>query len=222
MAEPAAAPETVAVEARDAPFFLRIDRNASDRREYGSCNGDGRFEAEYHGCRVVEVIRDLLDHPRSRLRIEGQEPEDLWDVELRSNSPLKPEAARQRALDVLCDLGGITISRELEEREGWKLTCRQPRMTDMSDLGGGMSTQTSQTEFTGSNITIDQLVQYLERSTAGTFFNETRLQGKYDFTLPLEPLGETRRVLEEEYGIEVEAEVREVEIVTLRIVGGDR
>ena len=138
MAEPAEAPATVAVEARDAPFFLRIDRNASDRREYGSCNGDGRFEAEYHGCRVVEVIRDLLDHPRSRLRIEGQEPEDLWDVELRSASPLKPEAARQRALDVLCDLGGITIHRAQEEREGWKLTCRQPRMTDMSDLGGGM------------------------------------------------------------------------------------
>ncbi len=216
-AEPAEAPATVAVEARDAPFFLRIDRNASDRREHGSCNGDGRFEAEYHGCRVVEVIRDLLDHPRSRLRIEGQEPEDLWDVELRSNSPLKPEAARQRALDVLCDLGGITISRELEEREGWKLTCPQPQMTDMSDLGGGMSTQTSQTEFTGSNITIDQLVQYLERSTDGAFFNETRLQGKYDFTLPLEPLDETRRALEEEYGIEVEAEVREVEFVTLRI-----
>ena len=220
VAEPAEAPETVAVEARDAPFFLRIDRNASDRREYGSGHGDGRFEAEYHGCRVVEVIRDLLDHPRSRLRIEGREPEDLWDVELRSNSPLKPEAARRRALDVLCDLGGITISREVEKREGWKLTCRQPRLTDMSDLGGGMSAQTSQTEFTGSNITIDQLVQYLERSTDGAFFNETRLQGKYDFTLPLEPLDETRRVLEEEYGLGVEAEVREVEIVTLQIAGG--
>ena len=201
------------------PFFLRINRNASDRREYGSCNGDGRFEAEYHGCRVVEVIRDLLDHPRSRLRIEGQEPEDLWDVELRSNSPLKPEAARQRAMDVLCDLCGVTIHRTLEEREVWKLTCRQARMTDMSDLGGGMSTQTSQTEFTGSNITIDHLVHHLERSTDGTFVNETRLQGKYDFTLPFEPLEQTRQVLKEEYGLEVEAEVREVEIVTLRIAG---
>ena len=29
-------------------------------------------------------------------------------------------------------------------------------------------------------------------------------------------------MLEEEYGLEVEAEVREVEIVTLRIAGGDR
>ncbi len=219
VAEPAAPPETAPVEAPDAPFFLRIDRNASDRREYGSCNGDGRFEAEFHGCRAVVVIRDLLDHPGSRLRIEGKEPEDLWDVELRSASPLDPEAAKRRAVDVLCDLSGITISRELEEREGWKLTCRQPRMTDMSDLGGGMSTQTSQTRFTGSNITIDQLVQKLERSTDGTFFNETKLQGKYDLTLPLEPLDETRRVLEEEYGIEVEAEVREVEIVTLRIAG---
>ena len=219
VAEPAAPPETAPVEAPDAPFFLRIDRNASDRREYGSCNGDGRFEAEFHGCRAVVVIRDLLDHPGSRLRIEGKEPEDLWDVELRSASPLDPEAAKQRAVDVLCDLSGITISRELEEREGWKLTCDQPRMTDMSDLGGGMSTQTSQARLTGSNITIDQLVHKLERSTDGTFFNETELQGKYDFALPLEPLDETRRVLEEEYGIEVEAEVREVEIVTLRIAG---
>ena len=219
VAEPAAPPETAPVEAPDAPFFLRIDRNASDRREYGSCNGDGRFEAEFFGCRAVVVIRDLLDQPGSRLRIEGKEPEDLWDVELRSASPLDPEAAKQRAVDVLCDLSGVTISRELEEREGWRLTCDQPRMTDMSDLGGGMSTQTSQTQFTGSNITIDQLVHHLERSTDGTFFNETRLQGKYDFTLPLEPLDETRRVLEEEYGIEVEAEVREVEIVTLRIAG---
>ena len=219
VAEPAAAPDTVPAEVPDAPFFLRINRNASDRREYGSGSGDGRFEAEFHGCRVVEVIRDLLDHPRSRLRIQGQEPEDLWDVELRSTSPLKPEAARRRAVDVLCDLSGITISRELEEREGWKLTCRQPRMTDMSDLGGGMSTQTSQTEFTGSNITMDQLVHHLERSTDGTFFNETRLQGKYDFVLPLETLEQTRRVLEEEYGIEAAAEVREVEMMTLRIAG---
>ena len=217
VAEPAAAPETVPAEAPDAPFFLRINRNASDRRESSSGFGEGRFETEFHGRRVVEMIRSLLDHPRSRLRIEGQEPEDLWDLELRSTSPLKPEAARQRAVDVLCDLCGITISRELEEREGWKLTCRQPRMMDMSDLGGRMSTSTSETEFTGSNITIDQLVSDLERSTDRIFFNETRLQGKYDFLLPLEDLDQTRRVLEEEYGLGVEAEVREVEIVTLHI-----
>ena len=217
--EPSEAPETVAVEAPDAPFFLRIDRSTSDRRKSSSGIGGGRLEAEFRGRSVVEVIRYLLDHPRSRLRIEGQEPEDRWDVELRSNSPLKPEAARQRAVDVLCDLTGITVSRELEEREGWKLTCRQPRMADMSDLGGGLSTSISETELTGSNMTIDKLVDDLEKSTDRIFFNETRLQGKYDFTLPLEPLDETRRVLEEEYGLRVEAEVREVEIVTLRIAG---
>ena len=136
VAEPAASPETAPVETPDAPFFLRIDRNASDRREYGSRNGDGRFEAEFHGCRALVVIRDLLDHPRSRLRIEG-----------------------------------------------------------------------------------NQLVHHLERSTDGSFFNETELQGKYDFSLPLEPLDETRRVLKEEYGLQVEAQVREVEIVTLSIAG---
>ena len=219
VAAPAAPPETAPVEAPDPPFVLRIDRSASDRREYGSRNGDGRFEAEFHGCRALVVIRDLLDHPGSRLRIAGKEPEDLWDVELRSAIPLEPEVAKQRAVDVLCDLSGITISRELEEREGWKLTCRQPRMTDMSELGGGMSTSTLKDRFTGTNLTMDDLASCLESSTDGLFFNETELQGKYDFTLPLEPLDQTLRVLEEEYGLQVEAEVREVEIVTLRIAG---
>lgn len=218
VAEPAEAPETVPVDKADILFSFRVSRNASGPRGSGSAAGGGQFEAEYLGCRVVEVILSLLDLPLSRVRIEGEEPETLWDVEFRSTSPLKPEAARQRAVDVLCDLCGIAISREREEREGWKLTCRQPRMKDMSDLGG-MSANTSKTRLTATCITIDELLYHLGKSTDRILFNETGLQGKYDFTLPLEPLDETRRVLEEEYGLEVEAEVREVEIVTLRIAG---
>ena len=179
--------------------------------------GDEQFEAEFYGDRVVDVICSLLDRPHSRMRIEGKEPEELLDVELRSFHPLKAKAARERAVDVLCDMFGIAICRVVEQQEGWTLTCSNPQLTDMSDLGGGMSTGGFNNQFTGSNLTIDQLTDYLEGWTERIFFNETHLAGKYDFVLPVETFDQTRRALEEEYGIKVESAVREVEIVILRM-----
>ena len=217
IAEPTTSPETVPAVTPDTLFFLKIDRNASDRGEESLGMGDGQFEAEFYGYRVVDVICSLLDLSHSRIRIEGDELEELLDLELRSLHPLKEKAARERAVDVLCDIFGIEICRVVEQREGWTLTCPNPQLTDMSDLGGGMSTGGFNNKFTGSNLTIDQLADYLESSMKCIFFNETSLAGKYNFVLPVKTLDQTRRALEEEYGIEVESAVREVEIVALRM-----
>ena len=217
VAEPTTSSKTVPVVTPDTLFFLKIDRNASDRRGSSLGIGDEQFEAEFYGRRVINVIRSLLDRPLSRMRIEGEEPEELLDVELRSLHPLKAKAARERAVDVLCDMFGITICRVVEQQEGWTLTCSNPQLTDMSDLGGGSSMSTSKNQFTGSNITIDELTDYLEFLMKCILFNETHLAGKYDFILPFETFDQTRRVLEEEYGIKVESAVREVEIVILRM-----
>lgn len=217
VAEPSTPPDTVPIATPDTLFLLRINRNSSDRRESGSSGGDEKFEAEFHGGQVVDIICSLLDHPQARLQIEGKKPQDLLDVELRSLHPLKAEAAKQRAVEVLCDMFGITISRNLEQLEVWTLTSLQAQLTDMSDGGGGMSTQISKEQLSAANITVDQLIYFLERSTKEIFFNETHLEGKYDFTLPLGNMDQTRQVIEEEYGIKVESEVREVEIVVLHM-----
>ena len=216
VAEPTTSSETVPAVTPDTLFFLKIDRNASDRRE-ATLVFDEQFEAEFYGHRVIDVIRWLLDCPHPRMRIEGKEPEELLDIELRSCHPLKTKAARERAVDVLCDMFGIAICRVVEQQEGWTLTCSNPQLTDMSDLGGGSSMSTPNNQFTGSNLTIDQLADYLENSMKCIFFNETHLAGKYDFVLPVETFDQTRRALEEEYGIKVESAVREVEIVILRM-----
>ena len=215
--EPTTSSETVPAVTPDTLFFLKIDRNASDRREASLGIGDEQFEAEFYGHRVIDVIRELLDRPLSRMRIEGEEPEELLDVELRSLHLLKAKVARERAVDVLCDMFGIAICRVVEQREGWTLTCSNPQLTDMSDLGGGSSMDASKDQFTGSNITIDELTDYLEFLMKCILFNETHLAGKYDFVLPVETFDQTRRALEEEYGIKVESAVREVEIVILRM-----
>ena len=215
--EPTTSSETVPAVTPDTLFFLKIDRNTSDRRGATLGIGDKQFEAEFYGYRVINVIRSLLDRPLSRMRIEGEEPEELLDVEFRSLHPLQAKAARERAVDVLCDMFGIAICRVVEQREGWTLTCSNPQLTDMSDLGGGSSMDASKDQFTGSNITIDQLTDYLEGLMKCILFNETHLAGKYDFVLPVETFDQTRRALEEEYGIKVESAVREVEIVILRM-----
>lgn len=217
VAEPTTSSETVPAVTPDTLFFLKIDRNTSDRRGATLGIGDKQFEAEFYGYRVVDVIRELLDRPLSRMRIEGEEPEELLDVEFRSLHLLQAKATRERAVDVLCDMFGIAICRVVEQRKGWTLTCSNPQLTDMSDLGGGSSMNTSKDQFTGSNITIDQLTDYLEGLMKCILFNETHLEGKYDFVLPVETFDQTRRALEEEYGIKVESAVREVEIVILRM-----
>jgi len=214
--EPTTSSETVPVVTPDTLFFLKIDRNTSDRRGATLGIGDEQFEAEFYGYRVINVIRFLLDRPLSRMRIEGEEPEELLDVEFRSLHPLA-KATRERAVDVLCDMFGIAICRVVEQREGWTLTCSNPQLTDMSDLDGGSSMDASKDQFTGSNITIDQLTDYLEGLMKCILFNETHLAGKYDFVLPVKTFDQTRRALEEEYGIKVESAVREVEIVILRM-----
>lgn len=209
------APETVPVTTPDTLFLLKIDRSSSGKRGAGWGGNDEKFEAEFYGQQVVDVIRTLLDHPKTRMRLEGRPPEDLLDIELYAFHPLKAATAKQRVIDVLCDTFGITISRVLELQEGWKLTCPQPRLTDMSELGGSMSVQTSKDELTASNITLDGLVGSLEKSVGQILFNDTHLGGKYDFTLPTETFERTRQALEEEYGIKVEPESREIEMVIL-------
>ncbi|MBT7990587.1 MAG: TlpA family protein disulfide reductase [Anaerolineae bacterium] len=215
--KPSSPSETVPVTTPETLFFLKIDRNASDRRESGSSGGDKEFKAEFYGCREVSIIRSLLDHPQARIRIEGKEPEDLLDVELHSFYPMKAEAAKKRTVEVLGDMFGITIDRVREQCEGWMLTCSQSQLTDMSELGGGMSVRTSKEQLSASNLTIDQLAYFLESSMRQIFFNETHLEGKYDFELPLETMEQTRHVLYEEYGIQVESVTREIEMVVLRM-----
>ena len=78
-----------------------------------------------------------------------------------------------------------------------------------------MSLHTFKDELTASNITLDGLVRFLEESVGHILFNDTHLDGTYDFTLPIETFERTRQALEEEYGIQVEPESREIEMVTL-------
>lgn len=215
VANPSAAPEVVPITKPRPMFSLTINPNTSGPGGFGY-GDDGRgWGIEFIGCQVVDAIRYVLDVSPLRLRIEGIAPTGRWDIEMRSTFPLKPASARERTIEVLCGIFGIRLSRVVEQKEGWRLTCPHPRLTDMSELGGGMSTSCSQQHLSAANITLEKLIKTLEPALGVVLLDETHLLGKYDFELPVTSVEAARESLENEYGITLEPVVCDVEMVVL-------
>ena len=118
---------------------------------------------------------------------------------------------------MLCGIFDIELSRVLEQKEGWKLTCPYPRLTDMSELEGGASLSCSQQELSAANITLGKLIKVLEPALEVFLLDETHLSGKYDIKIPVTSVEEASALLEEEYGIILESAVWGVEMVVLSI-----
>jgi hypothetical protein len=154
------------------------------------------------------------------LRVSGNLPAGLWDIEVRSMSPLEAAAGRQATIAALCGLFGITLLWVTERQEGWTLTCPHPRLTDMSELGGGMSIGCSKERLSACNITLGRLVKVLEPALGLYLRDETGLAGKYDITVPVTSAAAARRSLESEHGILCQPSAWDVEMVVLQMPDG--
>ena len=199
-------------------FSCTINPNTSGRGGYGLGGDEKEWGMEFIGCGVVDSIRHILDESPLRLRVEGTPPAGLWDIDMRSTLPLKPDVARKKAAEVLCSIFDVKLSRVLEQKEGWKLTCPHPRLTDMSALGVGTSFSCSPKELMMTNTTLDSLVKVLEPAVGAFLLNDTYLAGMYDFKIPVTSVEVAGEALASEYGIILAPAVWDVEMVVLDII----
>lgn len=196
-------------------FSFTINPNTSGPGGFGYGDDGKGWGIEFIGCNVVDAIRYVLDISPLRLRVEGSPPAGLWDIEMRSTLPLKPAVARERTIEALCGIFDIKLSRVVEQKKGWKLTCPHPQLTDMSELGGGMSSSCSQQQVSAANITFDKLIKLLEPALGVVLLDETHLLGEYDFVIPVTSVEAARESLENECGIIFESVICDVEMVVL-------
>lgn len=217
---PSASPEVVPIAGPPPMFSFTINQNASGPGGSGHGNDGDGWRTELTGFHVTDAIRHLLDISPLRVRVEGNAPTGLWDIEMRSTPPLQAAAARERTVELLCGIFGIEFSRELEQREGWKLTCPHSGPEDMSELDGGASTRCSQQELSAANITLDRLIKILEPALGVLLLDDTHLQGKYDVSIPVTSVEAARETLKGEYDIVLEPAAWEVETVVLGCAGG--
>lgn len=199
-------------------FALSVNRNASGPGGYGYGEDGHGWGVEFIGCSVPEAIRYVLDDRSPlRMRVEGLPPSGLWDIEMRSTRPVDAEAAKRATLEALCALFGITLRRVAERRNVWRLTCPQPKLTDVSDLESGQSISRSKEELCAYNVSLSRLIAVLEPGLGVYLQDNTEQSGRYDFRIPLVSAEAARRSLEDEHGILCEPAVADIEIVVLEM-----
>jgi thiol-disulfide isomerase/thioredoxin len=214
---PPTTPEVVPAVTSSPLFSFSISPNTSGPGGHGFGDDGKVWRMELIGCSIGDALRILLDRSTMRTRIKGTLPEGRWDIEMRATLPLKPTVAREKGAEALCSIFGIKLSRMREQREGWKLVCPYPRLTDMAELGGGMSVRSSPAELSVANVALDYLAKLLEPLLGTLLLNGTNLPGKYDFKIPVTSLEVARSTLETDYGIILEPAVCELEMVELEI-----
>lgn len=215
---PSATLEVVPTSKPRPMFSFTINPNTSGPGGFGYGDDGKGWGVEFIGCSVVEAIRYVLDEESPlRMRVEGIPPTGRWDIEMRSTLPLKPAVAKKATIEALCGIFDIKLRRVLEQKEGWKLICPHPRLTDMSELGGGMSISCSKKELVAANITLGRLIKVLEPALGVFLLDGTHLSGKYDFKVPVTSVEEARESLINEHGIILEPMVWDVEMVVLQM-----
>ena len=73
------------------------------KSEMKVCSGDGCYDAEYVGTRLVTVLQSLYGIPKPRVLTRGTRPDIRLDVTLKVEPPASVESARRSTAATLAD-----------------------------------------------------------------------------------------------------------------------
>jgi thiol-disulfide isomerase/thioredoxin len=206
----------------NALYHLDIDRSPTASAQ-GLARGGGMslrhwedtLEIVYRQQTLVSIISALTGRQKTRIKTEGDMPDDLLNITIRATAPMSDSLARWRCVECLSDMYGITVSRATEPGRVLRLLCKNPGLLKISG-GSGFSSSSDPTTWMSSGMTFRRLSEGLESIFDSLVVDESGQQGGYDFEIPIENFTETRSALEKKYGILLEAAVRDVEFTILK------
>ncbi len=179
------------------------------------CEEGGRYEIEFKGRQLSEIISRLSGEPRTRIQfVPPLEFEPTLDLSLDISRPMEYPAGRSKAVEALCDALGLRIRSSESIMSGWTMTIGSPGYL-VNAAAPGSTTRRDGNQWTGSGITLGQLGEHLESLLAVIIWNDTSMDGEYDFLVPVADVGATRKVLLTKYGIALDSASRPVNILVL-------
>jgi len=208
---------------KDALYTLIVNRSQSastDPKLLGlgmlitRSNAD-TSEISYRGGSVVDFVSKLLGKPTTRIKIDGKAPMEPFDLTLRVTVPMADSVLEARALQALGDVFRMNMKYEVETRKGWALVLAFPERLTPSAVTKGSSISFTDSTWVGAGIPLSVFAQGLESSLKQHFFDETNVEGKFDFDVPTKNIAELRNALEKQYGIVLQETERPIRMIRL-------
>jgi len=164
---------------------------------------------------VSDLIRKLLGLPTSRLTIEGTQPTEMFDLTLRASVPMTDSVVSAWILRALHDIFGARLQYRTEQKKGWALSVVHPERLRATAVASGSSVQWTDSSWIGVGVAMPVFVRGLEEHFGEHFFDDTGVEGTFDFEVPMRTFASMRAALEQQYGLTLQETDRPVSIARL-------
>lgn len=190
--------------------FSRNSESSVIEREEG-----GRYEIEFKGRQLSELISRISGEPRARIKFSPpMEFEPTLDLSLVISRPMEFAAGRSKAVEALCAALGLRIRRSESIMFGWTMTIGSQGYLVASSATGS-TTRLEGTQWVGTRLSLGQLGEHLESLLGEIFWNDTSLDGEYDFVVPVGDHIATKVALQTKYGLALDSASRPVNVLVV-------
>lgn len=190
-------------------FGQQTETSSIEREE------SGRYVIEFKGRRLSEIISRLSREPVTRIRFNPElEFEPVFDLRLEVSTPMSFDAGRSKAIQIFCDALNLGIRESEALTPGLTMTISVPGFLDRADAPGS-ATRRDGNRWIGTGLTLGQLGEQLESLLGQIIWNDTSMDGEYDFDVPVSNFDSARKALQAKYGIALDTASRPVNLLIL-------
>lgn len=211
---------------RSEPGFSLAVNHAQSGERSGRQTGtsiiereEGRvYEIEFKGRQLSEIISRLSGEPLTRIRFNpALEFEPIYDLSLEISPPMDFEPGRSKAIQTLCDALHLKIQNRESPTAGMTMTISAPGFL-VPAAAPGSNNQLEGSIWTGNGITLGQLAEHLESQLGVIIWNDTSMDGEYDFVIPISSVDTARKALQSSYGLTLDPTTRPVSLLLIERV----
>lgn len=175
----------------------------------------GRYVIEFKGRRLSEIISRLSREPVTRIRFNPElKFEPVFDLRLEVSTPMSFDAGRSKAVEVFCEALQLNIRKSETETAGLTMTIGTSGYL-IPAAAPGSATRRQGNRWIGNGLTLGQLGEYLESLLGEIIWNDTSMDGEYDFDLPVSDFDKARKALQAQYGIDLDTASRPVNLLII-------
>ena len=198
-------------------FMVRPSRSSVAGTQSGSdvARGNSRYRAV--GIEARLVLMNAFGVSRSRMVLEGELPEGVFDVVMETSGYVERQPdLLQKALEAAFQVEARWEKREVDVFRLVRVEAHAPGLVAVA--GGSFSSSGRWGSLAGTSLTADQLASAIEARLDRPVLDATGLSGHYDVNLTWDPevSADLERVLREYLGLALEEDRATVEVLVVR------
>lgn len=175
----------------------------------------GRYVIEFKGRQLSEIISRLSREPATRIRFNPDlEFEPVFDLRLEISTPMSFDAGRSKAIQIFCDALHLGIRESETLTSGLTMTISAPGFLNRADAAES-ATRREGNRLIGTGLTLGQLGEQLESLLGQIIWNDSSVDGEFDFDVPISNFDTAKKALLAKYGIALDTASRPVNLLII-------